>query len=83
MLFDEKGSPKGTSCGSKIDKHGVQKLTFPGYLKKWEKGMLFEGADVSKVLYIQAKTIVPPSFPLDLVLASKMLQKLDPRASQN
>ena len=33
-LFEEKWSPKGTPFGSKIDKNGVQKHTFSGYLKK-------------------------------------------------
>ena len=33
-LFEEKWSPKGIPFGSKIDKNGVQKHTFSGYLKK-------------------------------------------------
>ena len=33
-LFEEKWSPKGSPFASKIDKNGVQRLTFSGYLKK-------------------------------------------------
>ena len=47
-LFEEKWSPKGIPFGSKIDKNGVQKHTFSGYLKKSEKVMIFEGPNLSK-----------------------------------